>query len=95
MSGAPVYHVSILAVFAFGLAGYGAYASSQPQADPRFHLRRVAKANLLYLGLTGVVVLRCWGPRTTLARVYFILEAIVVVLLVRYEFRVFRRTAVD
>ena len=50
----------------------------------------MAKANLLYLGLTAVIVVRSWAQLTDLARGYFVAEAFIVLMLVRYEFSVFR-----
>ena len=89
--GTPAYNMAILSVFAFGLAFYGTYFSRQRGADWRFHLRRVAKANLLYLGLTAILALRWWPDLTTVGRVYFVGEALLLLSLVRYEFGVVRR----
>ena len=42
-----------------------------------------------------MVVLRFWGPLTTLARGYFLIEATIVLLLVRYEFATLREPAAE
>ena len=86
----PVYHMGIMCAYALGLAGYGLYFSWQAHADHAFHLRRVAKGNLLLVGLLGVLVLRYWGGLTGVARVYFVGEMAVVGGLAWWEMRVWR-----
>ena len=90
--GLPAYHLTVLSLLALGIAAYGSYFVLQRAADHAFHLLRVAKANLLYLGLTAALLLGFYAQLTPLAWAYFILEGIVVVLLVRHEYRVVRRT---
>ena len=89
--GMPVYHMGIMCAYALGLVLYGLYFSREAHAEHAFHLRRVAKANLLFVGLLGVLVLRYWGGLTDLARVYFAAELAVVGALVWWEFRVVER----
>ena len=71
---------------------YGVYVQTQRGTDPVFHLRRLAKANLVYLGLVAVVLLRFWGSLAGLVKGYFLLEAIVLLALVRAEFAAVRRS---
>ena len=89
----PVYHMGILCAYALGLAGYGLYFSRAAHADHAFHLRRVAKANLLFVGLLGVLVLRYWPGLTDLARLYFPVEMAAVGALAWWEFRVYERAS--
>ncbi len=84
--GAPAYNLAILCVFALGICAYGTYFVTRTDADWAFHLRRVSKANLVFVGLSGVLLLRWWPLLTTLGRVYFIAEVAIVLALVRYEY---------
>ncbi len=87
--------MACLSVFALGICGYGVYFVTRRGADWAFHLRRVAKANLVYVGLTGVLVLRWWSELTTLGTVYFIVEVALVLALVRYEFSVLAKAELE
>ena len=80
--------MAILCVFALGICAYGVYFVTRKDADWAFHLRRVSKANLVFVGLTGILLLRWWPFLTTSGRVYFIAELVVVLTLVRYEYKV-------
>lgn len=89
--GAPAYNMAILSVFALGICAYDTYFGTRRGADWAFHLRRVAKANLVYVGLSAVLVLRWWPELTTVGKAYFVAEVVAVLLLVRYEFVVVGR----
>ena len=92
--GMPAYHMGVLSVLAFGIAAYGGYFVVQRSADWSAQLLRVAKANLLYIGLTAALVLRFWKDLTTVGLAYFAIEGVIVLLLVRYERRVVARANV-
>ena len=87
VSGAPAYHVTVLAIYALALFGYDVYVLTQRGTNLLLHLRRIAKANLLYVGLMGVVLLRFWGGMAGWTKAYFVAEVVVLLLLVRTEFK--------
>lgn len=80
--------MAILCVFASVICVYGGYFATRAFADWTVHLRRVSKANLVFVGLAGILLLRWWPSLTTVGKVYLILEVAAVLALVRYEYAV-------
>lgn len=92
--GMPLRPLMVLALIAgfFALYSFGCYFFLKHRWKP--FMRAIAVANLMYSGLTLVLVVRHYDLLTLLGVGYFTIELLVLLVLIILEFRALTKTAV-
>ena len=89
--GMPTGILYTLAGIALIFCLYSGISATVVKGDQRPFLLVIAIANFLYCGLTGILVLVFHRPLTHFGILYFVLEIIIVLMLVRWEWKIANR----